>query len=132
MSELTSCTCGSSAHQKSTLVFACSGAANVGEIADRADRHLMADGVGPMFCLAGLGADIKPMIDATGKAGTNIVIDGCDKDCGRKVMQRVGVTNFHHVRVTDLDIEKVSRVWAQDEQVRQVVDFVRTEMSDSP
>lgn len=125
MSAPTSCGCGSSSCQKITLLFACSGAANVGEIADRAARRLMAEGAGAMFCLAGLGGDIEPMIDAARKADENIVIDGCDKDCGRKVMQRVGVANFRHVRVTDLGIEKVKGVWACDEQVQRIVDFVK-------
>ncbi len=132
MSEPISYACGNSARQKTILMFACSGAANVGEIADRAARHLMAEGTGSMFCLAGLGADIEPMIDATSKAAANIVIDGCDKDCGRKVMQRVGVSNFHHFRVTDMGIKKVSRVWAQDEQVRHVVSYVKTKVSTLP
>ncbi len=37
------------------LIFACSGAADVGAIADQAARKLTRDGVGKMFCLAGIG-----------------------------------------------------------------------------
>ena len=38
-----------------TLVFACSGAADVGEISDRAARKLSKDGVGAMYCLENAG-----------------------------------------------------------------------------
>ncbi|MEK7995130.1 MAG: putative zinc-binding protein, partial [Planctomycetota bacterium] len=34
------------------LIFACSGAADVGEIADRAARRMTRNGSGSMFCLA--------------------------------------------------------------------------------
>ena len=37
-----------------TLVFACGGAADVGEISDRVARKLNRDGVGKMFCIVGI------------------------------------------------------------------------------
>ncbi|MBT4482837.1 MAG: zinc-binding protein, partial [Candidatus Latescibacteria bacterium] len=39
-----------------TLIFPCSGAADVGEISDQIARKLTRDGIGKMFCLAGVGA----------------------------------------------------------------------------
>ena len=36
------------------LIFACSGAADVGAVADQAARKLTKQGVGKMFCAAGL------------------------------------------------------------------------------
>jgi uncharacterized metal-binding protein len=41
---------------KNVLLYACSGGANVAEIADRAARELMFAGCGSLFCLAGIGA----------------------------------------------------------------------------
>ncbi|MHC5119049.1 MAG: putative zinc-binding protein, partial [Planctomycetota bacterium] len=38
-----------------TLVFACSGAADVGAVADQAARKMTQEGYGQMFCLAGIG-----------------------------------------------------------------------------
>ena len=43
----------------SKLIFACSGAADVGKIADLSARKLTEDGVGKMFCLAGVGGRVK-------------------------------------------------------------------------
>ena len=36
------------------LIFACSGAADVGEISDKAARTITQEGIGKMFCLAGI------------------------------------------------------------------------------
>ena len=47
------------------LVFACSGAADVGEIADRAARKLNREGTGKMFCMAGLGGRISGILKTT-------------------------------------------------------------------
>lgn len=45
------CACGAAPR----LIFACSGAADVGAIADQAARKLTREKVGSMFCLAGIG-----------------------------------------------------------------------------
>ena len=106
---------------KNVLSYACSGGANVAEIADRAAREMMFAGEGAMFCLAGLGAGIQGMIQTAKDADLNVVIDGCPMDCAKKIFDNVGVTNYVQVKVTDLGIEKVKGVRATDEQVAKVV-----------
>ena len=112
--------CGQPA-QKTVLLYACSGGANVAEIADRAARELMFAGQGSMFCLAGLGADIQGMVQTARDADVNLVIDGCGMDCARKVFERAGITAFTYLRVTDMGIAKAKGVRATQEQVDQVV-----------
>jgi uncharacterized metal-binding protein len=120
--------CGGSA-KKTVLVYACSGGANVAEIADRAARELMFAVCGSMFCLAGLGAGIPAMIQTAKDADVNLVIDGCPMDCAKKVFEKVGVTNYQSIRVTDLGIEKTKGVRATDEQVVRVVAKAREVMA---
>ncbi|MFZ5830584.1 MAG: putative zinc-binding protein, partial [Planctomycetota bacterium] len=55
------CACGSAPK----LIFACSGAADVGQIADLAARRLTAEGVGKMFCLAGIGGRVSGIMETT-------------------------------------------------------------------
>lgn len=88
------------------LIFACSGAADVGEIADRAARQLHREGAGKMYCLAGIGAGLDNFIEATKAANSALVIDGCQVGCAKKILQKYGITNFEYVRVTDLGMEK--------------------------
>ncbi|UCH93225.1 MAG: putative zinc-binding protein [Candidatus Aminicenantes bacterium] len=96
------CACGGSV----TLIFPCSGAADVGEISDRAARNLSVQGHGKMFCLAGIGGNISGMIDSARGADRVLVIDGCGLDCAKKTMEERGIENFLHFRVTDLGMEK--------------------------
>jgi uncharacterized metal-binding protein len=88
------------------LIFACSGAADVGEISDRAARKLTEDGKGKMFCLAGLGGRVPAIMDKTRAAARILAIDGCSLDCVRETLKQTGFTRFEHVRVTDLGMEK--------------------------
>lgn len=116
--------------EKTVLIYACSGGANVAEISDRAARQLMEDGNGTMFCLAGLGADIQGMIQTARDADANLVIDGCPMDCAKKIFDRADVTNYKQLKVTDLGIEKVKGVRATDEQVDQVVNMAREALAE--
>ena len=100
--EKTGCGCSGGGPK---LIFACSGAADVGAIADQAARKLTRDGVGKMYCTVGLGGDVKSILDNTRQASLILALDGCPVDCVKHTLERVGLC-YKHVRVTDLGLEK--------------------------
>lgn len=116
-----SCCGGSCTPKKKVLVYACSGAANVAEIADTVARQLMTEDAGQMFCLAGLGAGIPNMVQTARDADLNLVIDGCPLDCARIIFQKHGLTNVAFVRVTDHGITKAKGVPITENQVQQIL-----------
>ncbi len=97
-----SCGCGGGAK----LIFACSGAADVGEIADRAARKLTRDGKGRMFCTAGLGGRISGILKTTEAADGVLAIDGCPLNCVKSSLEQAGFTTFKHMQLADLGLEK--------------------------
>jgi uncharacterized metal-binding protein len=103
------------------LVFACSGASNVGQIANSAAMALDRGGVGRMYCLIGVSAHIGGMVDSASGADARIVIDGCAVACARKAAEHAGTTVDHHVVVTDLGIPKAHVFEWTAEQVERVV-----------
>ena len=100
--KIQSCSC--SAAPK--LIFACSGAADVGHVADLAARKLTAEGAGKMFCLAGIGGRVSGIVESTKAAAAVLAIDGCPLDCARKTLEEAGFTQFEHLRLSDLGMEK--------------------------
>jgi len=90
------------------LIFACSGAADVGEITDRAARKMTKEGAGKMFCMAGIGGRVEPIMKATASAGRILALDGCGLDCVKHSLEKAGVKDYVHLRVTDLGMEKGS------------------------
>ena len=86
---------------KIKTVFACSGAADLGRISDLVARKLQSDKTRQMKCLAFIGAGIDEMIDSI-KDTDMLVIDGCPLDCGKLTMEKNGIADFHHLRLTDL------------------------------
>jgi uncharacterized metal-binding protein len=100
----TNCKCECSAAPK--LIFACSGAADVGEITDRAARKLTRDGVGKMFCLAGIGGRVSGIIKTTEAAQAILAIDGCPLNCARKCLEEAGFTEIKHIQLADIGMTK--------------------------
>jgi uncharacterized metal-binding protein len=88
------------------LIFSCSGAADVGELADRSARALTRAGAGKMYCLAGVGGRLPDMIERTRTAGQILAIDGCAKNCVHHLLHEAGITTFTHLRLADLGMEK--------------------------
>lgn len=88
------------------LIFACSGAADVGAVADQAARKLTKDGVGKMFCLAGIGARIEGIVKTTRSANKILAIDGCPINCVKGCLEKAGFTEFDHLQLADIGLEK--------------------------
>lgn len=102
MSEKCACSCG----KGPKLIFSCSGAADVGAVADQAARKLTRDGVGKMFCMAGIGGRVSGIIETTKAASAVLAIDGCPLDCARKSLEEAGFSGFAHLRLADLGLAK--------------------------
>lgn len=95
------CLCGGTEY----MVIACSGACDLGQLTDLVARKLRDNKVRKMNCLAAVGAEIKPTIDAF-KASNLLMLDGCPVDCGKKMLDKAGIENYKYVRMTDLGYEK--------------------------
>jgi len=95
-----------------TNIMACSGAADVGFLSDRTARMLSVAGIGSMYCLAGIGADIESFIKGA-KDSRNIVIDGCPVKCGKKAMDKRGLESESYV-VTDFGFVKGETGMSED------------------
>jgi uncharacterized metal-binding protein len=108
----------------SKLIFACSGAADVGEISDKAARKLTEDGAGKMFCLAGIGGRIEPIMSATKSASQILAIDGCGLDCAKSCLKQAGFEDFQHLRITDMGMEK-GKSPVTDQRITEVADMVK-------
>ena len=104
MSTTNSCQC--SGGQK--LIFACSGAADVGAIADQAARKMTKEGIGKMFCTAGIGGRASGIMKTTESAGKILIIDGCPLSCAKNTLEKAGFNKFVHFTLADIGFEKHS------------------------
>ncbi len=92
----------------STMLLACAGGSNVGQLTNRAAVELTIEGYGRMSCLAGIGGRLSGFIQSTKDAESLIVIDGCEIACGKATLENAGVavSAHQHLVVTNYGIEK--------------------------
>lgn len=114
-----------------TMLLPCSGASNTGQLANRAAVELTREGVGKMFCLAGIGGRLSGFIQSAKDTESVLVIDGCRMACGRAVLQSAGIQEFKHLVVTDYGVERENGFDLNDEDVDMIKEAVKNEITAS-
>jgi uncharacterized metal-binding protein len=124
MEEKKKCMCGSS----DVRVVACSGASNVGQIANQAAIELARENVAGFFCLAGVGGQIKGFLKSAREADLMVAIDGCPVQCATKTLQHAEIEPAIQIIVTDLGIEKSHDIILDENVCRRVIEKVKNEL----
>lgn len=101
----------------------------MGAISDKAARKLTADGAGKMYCLAGIGGRVPGILKTTQDAEKILAIDGCPLDCTKLSLEEAGFTEFEHMQVADLGLEK-GKSPATDENITTVVQAALSKLKD--
>ena len=114
------------------MILACSGAANVGQMANRAAVELTREGFGQMFCVAALGAHLPKFVNYAQKVPSMVAIDGCSIGCVRSILEHAEVPLRNYVVVTELGFEKNMNSSLEQADVEKVKRSVRDGMTGSP
>lgn len=107
------------------LIFPCSGGSNVGQIANEAAKQLTNQGVGKMYCLAGIGGHISGIVESTKAAKKIVAIDGCLVACACKTLEHAGFKIDEHAIVTELGITKKSGYATDNDDIQKIVEKLK-------
>lgn len=118
------CCCGSGPK----LIFSCSGAADVGGIADAAARKLTREGAGKMFCTTGIGGDVETVTKFAKTAARIVALNGCALNCTTQCLKKAGFENFEEVQLGALGMEK-GKSPANDENIERAAEAVRQKLA---
>lgn len=72
-----------------TLIFACAGSSNVGQLTNSLALRLAHENVGTMSCLAGVGAHLSGFVVPAKDCERLVVLDGCEHRCALKTLEHV-------------------------------------------
>ncbi len=103
------------------LVFVCSGAADVGELTDRAARQIRQEGLADMSCLASIGARQPDIMFNTEIAERVLLIDGCPQECARRTFELAGAHWSSHFNLGEVGLVK-GKSPVTSEHIQKVVD----------
>jgi uncharacterized metal-binding protein len=108
-----------------TLILACAGGSNVGQLTNQAAVELTAEGFGKLSCLAGIGAHLDGFVQAALDIPQLVVIDGCDMGCAHGVLEQAEIPIKNYLVVTNLGITKNKNMQLVREEVDRVKQAVR-------
>ena len=109
------------------LIYACSGASDVGKLSDEVSRRLAKNNYGKMTSLAAVGAHLSGFVESAKGAKENISIDGCSIACSRKVLEHIGINPKSYI-LTDMGYEK-GKTSVSDKIIKEVINKVLVEKS---
>ncbi len=89
-----------------TMILACSGGSNVGQLSNQAAIDLTREGLGKMFCLAGIGGGLSGFVQSAKDVETLIVIDGCQVGCAKAILEKNKIEHKNYTVITELGIDK--------------------------
>jgi uncharacterized metal-binding protein len=96
------CTCKAD----EVILLPCAGGSNCGQIANQVAVQLDQEGVGRLYCLAGIGAHISGMIESVRSAKRVMAIDGCSLACAKNTVEHAGLRVTDWICITEEGIDK--------------------------
>ena len=113
-----------------TMILACAGGSNVGQLSNQAAVELTQEGFGKLFCLAGIGAHLSGFVQSARDIPQIVVIDGCEVACAKGILEQAEVPMRGYLVLTELGIQKNKNLNLNREEVEKVKQAVR-DLSDS-
>lgn len=107
------------------ILLPCAGGSNCGQIANAVAVRLTDEGMGRIYCLAGIGAHIAGMVESVRSAKRVVALDGCAVACARKTIEHAGLPVTDWICVTEEGIEKNHEFALAPEHIEQVARRVR-------
>lgn len=88
------------------LVYSCSGCSNVAQLANDVAVVMDREGLAQMSCIAGVGGQVKKLVNIA-KSGRDILaIDGCRLGCVKNTLALHDVTPKWYLELTSLGLKK--------------------------
>ena len=122
MTEERSCNCGI---RPNVLIFSCSGASNVGQITNGVALKATREKVGQMSCLAGVGAHLDDFVVPSRTCRTLVAIDGCDRQCARKLFDHHEISPALHMDLSTLGFEKKQGAVATEVEIGKAFEMLK-------
>lgn len=93
---------------KEVTVYSCSGCSNVAQLANSVAVKLDRSGVAKMSCIAGVGGDVKPLVNMAQKAEKILALDGCPLKCVANCLKKHNIEPNVHLVLTEHGLIKNS------------------------
>jgi len=107
----------------------CAGGSNCGQITNQVAVRLDEEGVGHIYCLAGIAAHIDGMVESARGAKRIVALDGCQVACAKETIEHAGLKVTDWICVTEEGIEKNHQFKLAPEEINLIVQRTRESLA---
>ncbi len=111
------------------IFLPCSGGSNCGQISNQVAVKLDEEGIGRIYCLAGIAAHIDGMVESARGAKRIVALDGCQVACAKKAIEHAGLAVTDWICVTEAGVEKVHQFQISPREVELVSQRTRESLA---
>lgn len=106
------------------LIYSCSGCSSAAQMANYIAIQIDRKGIADMSCIAGVGGNVKKLVN-TAKAGRKIiVIDGCPLACSKACLAHHSLEPDLHFELTVYGVKKQNHVDYNKEQADDLLQII--------
>lgn len=107
------------------IIFACDGAASVGQVGNEVAKRLTLRGVGArMCCTSAVGAGSVVHVNIGKNAKRVIVINGCANKCTSKIMEQKGIKIDYEYTISEMNVQKIPTLDFDEEDVDRIAEEI--------
>ena len=113
-----------------TMILACSGGSNVGQLSNQAAIELTQEGFGKLSCLAGVGAHLSGFVQSARDIINWWLLTAARSGCAKGVLEQAEVPLRAYLVITDLGIDKNKDMNLKRDEIDRVKEAVRRLQAD--
>lgn len=110
------------------LVYSCSGCSNAAQMANWLAIKMDRDGIAEMSCIAGVGGNIKKLVNTALSGRNTIAIDGCPLACSKACLGNHNITPGMHFELTRYGVSKKHHEDFDIDQANKIYKIVKEKM----
>lgn len=113
------------------IIYSCSGCSSAAQMANYMAVQIDRKGIADMSCIAGVGGNVKKLVN-TAKAGRQIiVIDGCPLACSKACLSHHGIVPDLHIELTGYGVKKQNHVDFDKYQADELLQMVEEQIEEN-
>ncbi len=111
-------------------MYSCSGCSTAAQLANYVAVQLDRKKIAEMSCIAGVGGDVKPLVQKAKLAECIIVLDGCPLKCAQQCLAKHGLKPNLHLVLTEMGVKKLQHEDYDKNQAEEILDQTISLMED--
>lgn len=113
---------------KKPIVYSCSGCSSAAQLANHIAIQMDRAQIAEMSCIAGVGGDVRSLVNVAKSGRQIIALDGCALKCVEHCLQRHSVVADRHYVMSDLGVDKKYHQDFDSEQAKSIFKKISDEL----